>query len=192
MLNSEIENKRRQRFNYAHELGHFMCHLRLRDRFEDGEETLNDFRDEIETEAEANVFASWLLMPANILRDEFNGIGWNTVSVSETGNRFECFLQASALRFFSLFDRPIAFVVSRDGMIIWGTKSKSAPYMSAFCLGGELPPDSHAHVAHMNGGACSTAQEFGFSWSDAYNAWESQYFDYSGRGYQHTCIEFGG
>ena len=37
-----------------------MCHLRLRDRFEDSEETLNDFRDEIETEteAEANVFAS--------------------------------------------------------------------------------------------------------------------------------------
>ena len=57
MLNSEIENKRRQRFTYAHELGHFMCHLRLRDRFEDSEETLNDFRDEIETETEADVFS---------------------------------------------------------------------------------------------------------------------------------------
>jgi hypothetical protein len=188
LLNSQIENKRRQRFTYAHELGHFMCHRGLRDRFEDSEETLNDFRDDIEKEA--NIFASWLLMPANILRDEFSGICWNTDSLCEIGNRFECSLQASALRFVGLSSKPIAFVVSRDGMVIWGTKSKSAPFMSAFCFGDDLPQDSPALAAHMNGGACTEMQDFGLSWNESRNAQESQYFDYSGRGYQYTCIEF--
>ena len=190
LLNSQIENNRRQRFTYAHELGHFMCHRSLRDRFEDSEETLNDFRDEIEKEA--NAFASWLLMPANILRDEFSGISWNTDSLCEIGNRFECSLQASALRFVGLSSKPIAFVVSRDGMVIWGTKSKSAPFMSSFCFGDELPKDSHAFAAHPNGESCALPQGSGLPWNEYRKAQESQYFDYSGRGYQYTCIEFEG
>lgn len=51
-----------------------MCHRELREKFEDGEDSLNNFRDEIETEA--NVFASWLLMPANLLRGEFHQTVW--------------------------------------------------------------------------------------------------------------------
>lgn len=188
LLNSRTENKRRQRFTFAHELGHFMCHRKLRGRFEDSEDTLNDFQDKIETEA--NIFASWLLMPADILRIEFNNISWNTDSLCEIGNRFECSLQASALRFVSLSSKPVAFVVSRDGMIIWGAKSKSAPYMSAFCLGDELPEHSHALEAHNSGDTCKLAQESRLSWNDNRKTTESQYFDYSGRGYQYTCIEF--
>ena len=190
LLNSEIENKRRQRFTYAHELGHFMCHRGLRDRFEDSDDTLNDFRDKIETEA--NVFASWLLMPANLLRDEFSRIGWNTDSLCEIGNRFECSLQASALRFVGLSSKPVAFIVSRDGMVVWGSKSKSAPYMTAFCFGDELPKASHALTAHLNGGTCALPQDSGLAWNAFRSAKESQYFDYSGRGYQYTCIEFVG
>ena len=60
LLNGQTENKRRLRFTYAHELGHFMCHRNLQDRFEDNSKTLNNFADGIE--AEANSFASWLLM----------------------------------------------------------------------------------------------------------------------------------
>lgn len=56
LLNTRVANGRRRRFTFAHELGHFMCHRELRDKFEDSDETLNDFRDVIETEA--NVFAS--------------------------------------------------------------------------------------------------------------------------------------
>jgi Zn-dependent peptidase ImmA (M78 family) len=35
LLNENIENKRRQRFTHAHELGHFMCHRNMQGRFED-------------------------------------------------------------------------------------------------------------------------------------------------------------
>lgn len=188
LLNSKIENKRRQRFTYAHELGHFMCHRGLQDLFEDSYETLNNFKDEVENEA--NVFASWLLMPANLLRDEFSGIGWNTASLCKIGNRFECSLQASALRFVGASPKPIAFVVSRDGTIIWSSKSKSAPFMSAYCFGDDLPAGSHALTAHLGRDASELPHNSGTSWNEYQESSESQYFDYSGRGYQYTCIEF--
>jgi len=190
LLNSQIDNNRRQRFTYAHELGHFMCHRDLQDQFEDSEETLNDFRNEVEREA--NVFASWLLMPANLLRDEFAQVSWNTKALREIGNRFECSLQASALRFVGLSSRPIAFVVSREGRVIWGSKSKSAPFMSSFCFGDELPKESHAFAANQKRDSEAFIHESGFAWNKDMNAHESQYFDYSGRGYQYTCIEFDG
>ncbi len=113
LLNTRIRNKRRQRFTFAHELGHFMCHRKLQDRFEDGEETLNNFRDGIEKEA--NIFAAWLLMPANLIRKEFINRRWNTDTLCEMSNRFGSSLQACALRYIGLSPKPIAFVVSRDG-----------------------------------------------------------------------------
>ena len=177
LLNVQTENKRRQRFTYAHELGHFMCHRLLQDRFEDNVETLNDFQSEIE--AEANVFASWLLMPTNVLREEFKGISWNTEMLCEIGNRFECSLQATALRFVSLSNKPIAFVVSRDGMVNWACKSDSAPFMTAYRCGDELPESAR-----------SSDCEIGTSWNAVRPSRESQYIDNSGRGYQYTCIEF--
>jgi len=190
LLNDRVENKRRQRFTHAHELGHFMCHRGLQDTFEDSEENLNDFKDE--KELEANRFASWLLMPANVIREEFSGFRWNTDTLCAIGTRFECSLQASALRIVELSPKPIAFTVSRDGMILWACKSASAPYMTAFRFGDELPACSHALASHRAGLPCSEGDQVGFAWCDSMQAQESQYFDTSGRGYQYTCIEFDG
>jgi hypothetical protein len=188
LLNTQVKNTRRRRFTFAHELGHFMCHRELRAKFEDSEETLNDFHDDIETEA--NVFASWLLMPANLIRSEFGGAQWETGALREIGNRFECSLQASALRYVRLSRKPIAFVVSRDGMILWSAKSDTAPYMASYCFGDELPIGSHALSCHQGNDAGFERQAVGPVWNDQRHAFESQYFDGSGRGYQYTCIEF--
>lgn len=188
LLNSRITHGRRRRFTFAHELGHFMCHRELRSKFEDSEDSLNDFRDEIETEA--NIFASWLLMPANLLRTEFQGITWETETLRAIGNRFECSLQASALRYVELCSKPVAFVVSRDGMIIWAAKSKSAPYMNSYCFGDELPAGSHALASYQSGDEDTQRKAVDPVWNDTRHAFESQYFDTSGRGYQYTCIEF--
>ncbi len=188
LLNEKIRNTRRQRFTLAHELGHFMCHRELRDCFGDSEETLNDFRDGIETEA--NIFASWLLMPANLIRKEFAHSTWNTDTLCEMGNRFDCSLQASALRYVRLSTKPIAFVVSRDGFILWACKSDSAPFMVRYAFGDELPEGSQARKNHGNDGACSSHQAVGTVWNERYPAVESWYSDRSGNGYQYTCIEF--
>ena len=188
LLNDRVENKRRQRFTHAHELGHFMCHRGLRDRFEDSDASLNDFRDDIETEA--NLFASWLLMPANIIRYEFSGARWDASTLCQIGSRFECSLQASALRLVSLSSKPVAFVVSRDGTSLWACKSASAPYMASYCFGDELPETSLALAAHRAGSGSLEAENAGHAWNNFSHAKESQYFDTSGRGFQYTCIEF--
>lgn len=188
LLNGTVENQRRMRFTYAHELGHFMCHRHLRDKFEDSESTLNDFRDDLEIEA--NSFASTLLMPANVLRSEFDTASWQIDTLRNLGNRFECSLQSSALRFVSLSIRPIAFVVSRDGLICWARKSDSAPYMSAYSFGNELPEDSIARIGKLDSQTCSIPQDSGFSWCETQRSIESNYLDSTGRGYQYTCIEF--
>lgn len=188
LLNTRVSNSRRQRFTFAHELGHFMCHRELRDHFEDSDESLNDFHDEIETQA--NIFASWLLMPANLLREEFHNAVWDTDTLRAIGSRFECSLQASALRHVRLTSRPLAFVVSRDGMILWAAKSESAPFMTSYCFGDELPEGSHARSCYENPAASTERQPIGPVWNDTRHAFESQYFDDSGLGYQYTCLEF--
>lgn len=188
LLSTCVSNGRRRRFTFAHELGHFMCHRELRDKFEDSEDSLNDFRDEIETEA--NIFASCLLMPANLLRNEFQEAAWETETLRAIGNRFECSLQASALRYVQLCSKPVAFVVSRDGIIIWATGSKSAPYMTNYRFGDELPDGSHALASYQNGSENTERKVVETVWHDTRHAFESQYFDSSGQGYQYTCIEF--
>ena len=55
---------------------HFMCHRELREAFEESYETINDFGDEIEQQA--NIFASCLLMPSNLIRAEIEHLGWET------------------------------------------------------------------------------------------------------------------
>ena len=129
-------------------------------------------------------------MPANLIRSEFGSIQWKTESLREIGNRFECSLQACALRFVRLSPKPIAFVVSRDGMILWAAKSESAPYMASYCFGDELPEGSHAVSCHQNSEEGTERQAVGPVWNDLCHAFESQYFDQSGQGYQYTCIEF--
>ena len=192
LLNSRVKKARRLRFTFAHELGHFTCHRELRDKFEDGEESpeesLNDFRDEIETEA--NVFASWLLMPANLLRNEFQGAARETETLRAIGNRFECSLQASALRYVELCSKQVAFVVSRDGMIVRAAKSKSAPFMSSYCFGDEPPDGSHALASYQGGDGNTERRAVDAVRNDTRHAFESQYLDSSGQGYQYTCIEF--
>ena len=188
LLNDNIENARRLRFTHAHELGHFMCHRDKQDMFEDSVDSLNDFNREIELEA--NTFASWLLMPANIVRSEFGSADWGVKTLRDLGNRFECSLQASALRFVSISERPIAFVVSRDGMILWAKSSSKAPFMEAYRFGDELPEYSEAKRQLRDGHRSSDRVETDFAWSENKRAEETQYFDQSGLGYQYTCIEF--
>jgi hypothetical protein len=190
LLNDNIENKRRQRFTYAHELGHFMCHRQLKDKFEDSQGSLNDFNDQLESEA--NTFASTLLMPANLFREEFEQKAWTSEILRQIGTRFECSLQASGLRYIKLSPKPCAFVVSRDGTIVWATKSKNAPYMTSYLFGSEMPTLPSA--TEIGEHPCLTTEPLpvGNLWSASQSCIESHYFDASVQGYQYTCVEFTG
>ena len=189
-LSSNAANLRRQRFTYAHELGHFMCHRKLRNEFNDNQDSLNNFFDPIENEA--NIFASWLLMPANLVRNEFSQCSWDVKNLRKMGVRFEASLQASALRYVDVCEKPVAFVVSRDGMIVWSRKSSNAPFMTAYQNGDELPEGSIAKSLSKNSLECGVVQKCGRAWSPICGATESNHFDTSYLEFQYTCITFTG
>ena len=166
-----------------------MCHRYLQERFEDNAETLNNYRDELEHEA--NVFAAWLLMPANVLRDEFGRSAWSVDTLRAIGNRFESSLQSSGLRYVQLFkQRPIAFIVSRDGMIVWAEKSESVPFLTSFVFGDELPEYTQARECAEHPDDFDQPPVESEYWHQNWRCVESQYVDRSGLGYQYTCLEF--
>lgn len=188
IVSADPRKRARTRFTLAHELGHFMCHRHLKPEFLDSNDSINDYKSPIELDA--NLFAAWILMPANLVRAEFELERWNVSTLVAMRDRFQSSMQACARRLLDLTTKPRAFVVSRDGMILWCTKSKTAPYMSSYLMGDELPANSCAlrcyetQIAEPPSAAKNTA------WNDDWLARESHYLDTIGEGYQYTCIEF--
>jgi Zn-dependent peptidase ImmA (M78 family) len=188
LLNQDVRNRGRMRFTFAHELGHFMCHRHLKDEFSDTAASVRDYIDVLESEA--NTFASWLLMPANLVRNEFEALPWSTETLLAMRNRFDSSLQACAIRLIDLSTRPRAFIVSRDGMILWSTKGRTAPFLTAYRSGDELPVESDAAKCFNLKSTNFLPKIRNFSWNSSWIAEESHYLDSSGQGYQYTCIEF--
>jgi hypothetical protein len=188
VVNADPKKRTRNRFTLAHELGHFMCHRHLQSEFSDNGDTINDFRNPIELEA--NLFAAWLLMPANLVRTEFEPLTWSTETLLSMKERFQSSMQACARRMMDLTVKPRAFVVSRDGMILWCTKSQSAPYLLAGRSGDELPAGSCAFRCYQTQEPDPPVKNTNLSWNENWLARESHYIDSIGMGFQYTCIEF--
>ena len=89
---NKYENKRRQRFTIAHELGHFIFHKNNKSL----EKDLIFFRDETNNkeEREANDFASELLMPEKMVKAYIKE-GYNTIQL--LADKFD--LSTSAVRY---------------------------------------------------------------------------------------------
>jgi IrrE N-terminal-like domain len=188
IVNSDAKKRNRNRFTLAHELGHFICHRDLSDSFEDTSDSINDFVNEIEEEA--NLFAAWLLMPANLVRSEFDQEIWCSDTLLKMKDRFGSSQTACARRLIDSTTRPRAFVVSRDGMILWSKKSSQAPYMTAFKSGDELPQGSCAMRCYETQIPEPPSPVKNIAWHIDWLAQESHYLDTIGKGYQYTCIEF--
>jgi hypothetical protein len=85
----------RRNFTLAHEIGHFIGHRNIRDKFECGPEAINDF-DVEPLEAEANEFAAHLLMPPDAVRayDEFR---FSAETVTQLAAELGCLQTGSRL-----------------------------------------------------------------------------------------------
>jgi len=78
ILVNDQDAKVRQRFTIAHELGHYFLHIKERDT----DEPIISFRsDNSPREREANSFAAALLVPEDLLREEY---GKMVIPVSDT------------------------------------------------------------------------------------------------------------
>lgn len=137
LVNKE-SRPRRQRFTIGHELGHFLIPTHL-PRNDDG--FLCSFDDmkranarpgdrAAEMEVEANRFAALLLMPpAPFRRDLRRRKGADLEHVVELADKYDTSREATARRYVTLHDEPVAVVVSHRGRFLRCYRHAEFPFL---------------------------------------------------------------
>lgn len=133
IYNSTARVPGRIRFTMAHELGHYILHRQTSKIFECSQDDMLRWESvEKRIEAEADVFASYLLMPI----DDFRGrIGHDLVNLDvldDCAKRYGVSLTAAVLKWLEFTPQRAVLVVSTGGYILWARSSQSALNSGAF------------------------------------------------------------
>lgn len=132
LYNEAVSSPGRVRFTQAHELGHYILHRQLRDSFQCSDaDMLNWSQDDKDIEGQADLFASYLLMPLDDYRKQIN----STVDLDLLGhcaNRYGVSLTAAILKWLQYTDEKAVLVMSNDGFINWACSSEPAAKAGAF------------------------------------------------------------
>lgn len=132
LYNGSVSSPGRVRFTQAHELGHYILHRQLRDAFQCSDaDMLNWSQDDKDIEAQADLFASYLLMPLDDYRRQVT----TTVDLDLLGHcadRYGVSLTAAILKWLQYTDEKAVLVMSNDGFINWAWSSEPAAKAGAF------------------------------------------------------------
>jgi hypothetical protein len=132
LYNNAIRSPGRIRFTQAHELGHYILHRTQRESFECSEGDMLDWSSEGENlEAQADEFASYLLMPLNDYRQQVNA-PVNLDLMGHCANRYGVSLTAAILKWLSYTEEKAVVIMSRDGYMSWAWASQPAFKAGAF------------------------------------------------------------
>ena len=131
-------------FTLAHELGHYFCHRRRQAEFRCGQGEMLDYHGEAsrKMEKEANVFASYLLMPATDFRQQIASQTITIELLGQVAERYQTSFTATALKWLEITDEAAMLVVARDGFINWSYPSKLAASKGAWLRPGTPVPES--------------------------------------------------
>lgn len=133
IYNSAVEVPGRIRFTMAHELGHYILHRRARNSFEcSADDMLRWESEEKRIEAEADIFASYLLMPIDDFRRHVEREVVDLELLGDCAQRYGVSLTAVCLKWLEFTTQRAVLVVSVDGNILWSRASKSALHSGAF------------------------------------------------------------
>lgn len=158
LYNSATPSEGRKRFTIAHEFGHYILHRHQQSLFECGDGDIetgdNNGRD---IEAEADLFASTLLMPLDDFRRQVDRQPVSFDLLGHCADRYGVSLTAAALRWVEIAPMRAVLVASRDDHMLWAKSSKSALKSGAYFATRkntiELPHDALAHSFNAFGGA---------------------------------------
>ena len=150
VYNETIRSPGRRNFTLAHELGHYLLHRQANPGgLQCTNRNMADWdaaRNRIE--AEANTFASYLLMPLDDFRARIKGRAIDIDVMTELADRYAVSLTAAILKWMTITDKRAMIVVGKEGFIDWAWSSepliKSGIYYAARQTVIELPPASLA------------------------------------------------
>ena len=150
LYNTNIASPGRRNFTLAHELGHYLLHREIRPQgLECTSQHMGNWRSEQgQIEAEANRFASFLLMPLNDFREQISGQNIDIDLMQRLAERYAVSLTAAILKWLTITDQRAMLVVGKEGFIDWAWSSdpllKSGIYYAARQMVTELPAQSLA------------------------------------------------
>lgn len=130
LYNSRTNSPGRVRFTQAHELGHYILHRQAKEEFHCTDADMRNWA-EGNIEAQADVFASYLLMPLDDYRRQLPA-EVDLEVVGACAERYGVSLTAAILKWLEHTEDNALLVVSRDGYIDWSTASERAMKAGAF------------------------------------------------------------
>jgi len=132
LYNDSIRSPGRVRFTQAHELGHYVLHRTLRDSFQCADsDMLNWSKDDKDIEGQADLFASYLLMPLDDYRSQSN----SEITLDLMGHcadRYGVSLTAAILKWLDSTEEKAVVIISTDGYMNWAWSSDAAWKAGAF------------------------------------------------------------
>ena len=131
-------------FTLAHELGHYFCHRQRQTEFHCGQVDMLDYQGAVsqKMEKEANVFASYLLMPATDFREQIGGQAITLELLGHVADRYQTSFTATALKWLELTEEAAMIVVARDEFVCWSYTSQLASKRRAWMAAGTPVPNS--------------------------------------------------
>ena len=143
LYNTNIGSAGRINFTLGHEFGHYLLHrVAYPDGFNCSSEDMVRWDSQYrQVEQEANVFASFLLMPLDDFRRQIPPSAMPDLdAIGGCADRYDVSLTAATLKWLSYTQRRAILVVSRDGFILWARSSKAAFRSGAFFKTANAPP----------------------------------------------------
>lgn len=153
-VNSQIPYESKKRFTIAHEVGHFLMHEKIEVHNENSN-TLNWF---VSTETqlkkgiqewEANDFASELLMPEQIFRNETHGKPFSPDLIKYLSERFKTSITSTIFRCLQLDIHPLLVVFINNGTVIYWDKTSNWNYWIKD-ITKLAPPDDSVAMEYIN------------------------------------------
>ncbi len=125
VYNNTITSEGRINFTLAHELGHYLLHRTLSpEGLQCSNRAMLNWKSERgQIEAQANTFASYLLMPLDDFRAQIRGEPITMDLMRHLSDRYEVSITAAILKWLGLTDKRAMIVVGKEGFIDWAWSS---------------------------------------------------------------------
>jgi len=150
-VKSNIPEIGRKRFAIAHELGHWELHQGVSQLLACTEDDMVASCKTSVPEAEANYFASGLLMPTRLFTARTGGTSLSVALISELANHFGASFTAAAMRYVDASPEACALVVSSAGRVQWWRGSKDFEDQFWISAGAVLPSSTVAGSVFKGG-----------------------------------------
>ena len=150
IYNDAIRSRGRVNFTLAHEFGHYLLHRSaLAEGIKCGRNDMMGWDVAYgQMEAEANEFASYLLMPRNLFEEQMKGNALNLHLIQNVADYFDVSVTAALLKWITFTEKRAMMVITRDGYVDWARSSdklfKSGVFLKPKQETIELPQQSLA------------------------------------------------